>query len=182
MITAIGLVEFQSIAKGIEGADAMVKAGRVELVLARPICPGKYIALVEGDVAAVRAAVDAGIACGEEMIVDTFVIPNIHSLVLKGLYGQVEFEKVDALGIIETFSVASLIEAADAAVKTADVRPLEIRLAVGVGGKSYVVVTGDVAAVESAVRAGADVAAQRGLLVKEVVIPGPASEIKKGAF
>lgn len=182
MITAIGLVEFQSIAKGIEGADAMVKAGRVELVLARPICPGKYIALVEGDVAAVRAAVDAGIACGEEMIVDTFVIPNIHSLVLKGLYGQVEFERVDALGIIETFSVASLIEAADAAVKTADVRPLEIRLAVGVGGKSYVVVTGDVAAVESAVRAGADVAAQRGLLVKEVVIPGPASEIKKGAF
>jgi microcompartment protein CcmL/EutN len=182
VITAIGLVEFQSIAKGIEGADAMVKAGRVELVLARPICPGKYIALVEGDVAAVRAAVDAGIACGEEMIVDTFVIPNIHSLVLKGLYGQVEFEKVDALGIIETFSVASLIEAADAAVKTADVRPLEIRLAVGVGGKSYVVVTGDVAAVESAVRAGADVAAQRGLLVKEVVIPGPASEIKKGAF
>lgn len=182
MITAIGLVEFQSIAKGIEGADAMVKAGRVELVLARPICPGKYIALVEGDVAAVRAAVDAGIACGEEMIVDTFVIPNIHSLVLKGLYGQVEFEKVDALGIIETFSVASLIEAADAAVKTADVRPLEIRLAVGVGGKSYVVITGDVAAVESAVRAGADVAAQRGLLVKEVVIPGPASEIKKGAF
>ncbi|AFV10936.1 microcompartment protein [Thermacetogenium phaeum DSM 12270] len=182
MITAIGLVEFQSIAKGIEGADAMVKAGRVELVLARPICPGKYIALVEGDVAAVRAAVDAGIACGEEMIVDTFVIPNIHSLVLKGLYGQVEFERVDALGIIETFSVASLIEAADAAVKTADVRPLEIRLAVGVGGKSYVVITGDVAAVESAVRAGADVAAQRGLLVKEVVIPGPASEIKKGAF
>jgi len=182
MITAIGLVEFQSIAKGIEGADAMVKAGRVELVLARPICPGKYIALVEGDVAAVKAAVDAGVACGEETVVDIFVIPNIHPLVLKGLYGQVEFEEIDALGIIETFSVASLIEAADAAVKAAEVTPVEIRLAMGVGGKSYVVVTGDVAAVESAVRAGADVATQRGLLVKEVVIPGPALDIKKGAF
>ncbi|MDR9755224.1 MAG: BMC domain-containing protein [Syntrophomonadaceae bacterium] len=182
MITAIGLVEFQSIAKGIEGADAMVKAGRVELVLARPICPGKYIALVEGDVAAVKAAVDAGITYGEDTVVDTFVIPNIHPLVLRGIYGQVEFDQVDALGIIETFSVASLIEAADAAVKAAEVRPLEVRLAMGLGGKSYVVVTGDVAACESAVRAGADVAADRGLLVKDVVIPGPVPEIKQGAF
>ncbi|MGB9792494.1 MAG: BMC domain-containing protein [Thermacetogeniaceae bacterium] len=182
MITAIGLVEFQSIAKGIEGADAMVKAGRVELVLARPICPGKYIALVEGDVAAVKAAVDAGVTCGGETVIDVFVIPNIHPLVLKGLYGQIECEEIDALGVIETFSVASLIEAADAAVKAAEVTPVEIRLAIGVGGKSFVVVTGDVAAVESAVRAGADVAGQRGLLVKDVVIPGPALEIKRSVF
>lgn len=182
MITAIGLVEFQSIAKGIQGADAMVKAGRVELLLARPICPGKYISVVVGDVAAVKAAVDAGIAYGEDTVVDSFVIPNIHPSVLKGLYGNVEYVNIDALGIIETFSVSSLIEAADAAVKTAEVIPVEVRLAVGVGGKSYVILTGDVAAVQSAVRAGADLAAQKGLLVREVVIPGPAREIKQKVF
>ena len=62
MAIAIGMVEFSSIARGIYAADQMVKISEVEIVTAQTICPGKYIALVEGDVAAVRSSVEAGAA------------------------------------------------------------------------------------------------------------------------
>ena len=63
-------------------------------------------------------------------------------------------EALEALGIVESFSVASLIEGADAAVKAANVQLIEIRLAMALGGKAFVTLTGNVAAVQSAVDAG----------------------------
>jgi microcompartment protein CcmL/EutN len=81
--------------------------------------------------------------------------------------------------VVESFSVASLIEAADAAAKTAHVRLLEIRLAMALGGKAFVTLTGDVAAVTSAVASAAAVCADRGLLVNKVVIPNPRKELLK---
>ena len=53
MQRAIGMVEFNSIARGIYAADQMVKISEVEIVTAASTCPGKYIAIVHGDVAAV---------------------------------------------------------------------------------------------------------------------------------
>src|SRR5207244_7839300 len=82
-----------------------------------------------------------------------------------------------ALGIVESFSVASLIEAADAAVKAANVQLIEIRLAMALGGKAFVTLTGNVASVQSAVDAGAQVVGQKGMLVNKVVIPGPRPEL-----
>ncbi|HNJ44352.1 MAG TPA: BMC domain-containing protein, partial [Acidobacteriota bacterium] len=70
-----------------------------------------------------------------------------------------------------------LIEAADAAAKTADVRLLEIRLAMALGGKAFVTMTGTVAAVQAAVSAGAAVLGAKGLLVNKVVIPRPRKEL-----
>jgi microcompartment protein CcmL/EutN len=86
---------------------------------------------------------------------------------------------LEALGIVESFSVASLIEAADAAVKTARVQLIEIRLAMALGGKAFVTMTGDVASVKSAVDAAATVCSERGLLVNKVVIPNPRKELLK---
>ena len=86
-------------------------------------------------------------------------------------------EVLEALGIIESFSVASLIEAADAAVKTAAVELIEIRLAMALGGKAFVTMTGSVADVASAVEAGAAVVAAKGLLTNKVVIPRPRPEL-----
>ena len=84
--------------------------------LARTICPGKYIVLASGEVADVKAAVDAGAARAKEALVDEFVIPNIHPDVFPAIEGTAVVEETEALGIVETFSVASLIEAADAAI------------------------------------------------------------------
>ena len=66
-LTAIGLVETTSIAKGIEASDAMLKAAEVELVLSRTVCSGKLITLVAGDVAAVEASVKAGVEIGAKL-------------------------------------------------------------------------------------------------------------------
>ncbi|MGB9803449.1 BMC domain-containing protein [Desulfofundulus sp.] len=178
-MNAIGLVEFKSIARGIAAADIMVKTAAVELLAANPICPGKYMALVAGDVAAVQSAVQAGVQAGGQAVLDELILPNVHPSVFPAITATSQVDELQALGIIETFTVASLIIAADASAKAAEVQLIEIRLAAGLGGKSYVTMTGDVAAVKSAVEAGTQRVASQGLLVDSVVIPSPSKLLKK---
>jgi len=174
---SLGLIELTSIAAGFEVCDAMLKAAAVDLVLARSICSGKYMVMVRGDVAAVEAAVSAGSNAGRFSVIDRFVIPNLHEAVFPAISGSSKVEALEALGIVESFSVASLIEGADAAVKAANVELIEIRLAMALGGKAFVTLTGNVAAVNSAVEAGAQVVGQKGMLVNKVVIPHPRPEL-----
>lgn len=174
---SIGLIELGSIAAGLQVCDAMLKTAEVELVLARSICSGKYMVMVRGEVAAVASSVAAGTRIGGVSVIDTFVIPNVDESVFPAISGTTKIEALEALGILESFSVASLIEAADAAVKAANVRLIEVRLAMALGGKAFLTLTGNVAAVQSAVDAGAQVIAQKGLLVNKVVIPSPRPEL-----
>src|SRR5882762_4341080 len=177
---SIGLIELGSIAAGFEVCDAMLKTADVELLLSRSICSGKYMVLIRGDVAAVESSVCAGSEVGHFSIIDTFVIPNVHESVFPALNGSNKIEALEALGIIESFSIASLIEAADAAAKSANVTLIEIRLAMALGGKAFVTLTGSVAAVRSAVDAGAAVVAAKGLLTNKVVIASPRPELLRG--
>ena len=174
---AIGLIELNSIAVGVEVADAMVKTAMVDILTAKTICPGKFVTLIGGDVAAVRQAVTAGMEVLPEVVVDHFVIPNVHPSVLPAISGGNALGNIAAVGVIETYSVATTIEACDAAVKAAQVEPIRMHLAFGIGGKSYVVLTGDVADVNAAVEAGAAVASEKGLLVQCVVIPRPHKQV-----
>ncbi|MBI4656542.1 MAG: BMC domain-containing protein [Elusimicrobia bacterium] len=179
MNNAIGGVELSSVAKGLETADAMLKTSKVELVLSRSICPGKYFVLVAGDVADVTSSVEAGAGTAAHALVDSFVIPSVHPEVFPALSGTVVVNELEALGIIESFSVSALIEAADAAVKAASVRLIEIRIAMALGGRAFASFTGSVAAVETGVNAGASVISKKGLLVEKVVIPQPRQELLK---
>jgi microcompartment protein CcmL/EutN len=174
---SIGLIELSSIAAGFLVADAMLKAAEVEILLSRTICSGKYMVLVGGDVAAVTASVEAGATAGEGAVIDTFIIPNVHHSIFPALGGAATVTDLQALGIIESFSVASMIEAADAAAKAANVQLIELRLAMALGGKAFVTLTGDVAAAQAAVDAGAAVVASKGMLVNKVVIPAPRREL-----
>jgi len=174
---SIGLIELSSIAAGYQVTDAMLKAAAVDLVLSRSICSGKYMVMVKGEVGAVEAAVSSGIKAGTFSVIDSFVIPNLHESVFTAIAGTTKVDTLEALGIVESFSVASLIEGADAAAKAANVELIEIRLAMALGGKAFVTLTGDVAAVQSAVDAGAQMVAQKGMLVNRVVIPHPRPEL-----
>lgn len=174
---SIGLIELTSIASGFQTADAMLKAAGVSLLLSRSICSGKYMVMVRGDVAAVQAAVSAGTGASRFSVIDSFVIPNLHEAVFPAIAGASKVEELEALGIVESFSVASLIEGADAAVKAANVQLIEIRLAMALGGKAFVTLTGNVAAVESAVAAAAQIVGSKGMLVNKVVIPSPCPEL-----
>jgi len=174
---SIGLIELTSIASGFLVCDTMLKAADVDLLLSRSICSGKYMVMVRGEVGAVEASVSAGVAGARFSVIDSFVIPNLHEHVFPAISGGSKVEALEALGILESFSVASLIEGADAAVKAANVQLIEIRLAMALGGKAFVTLTGDVAAVESAIAAGAQIVGQKGMLVNKVVIPRPRPEL-----
>lgn len=174
---SIGLIELSSIASGFAVTDAMLKASDVELVVARSICSGKYMVMIRGDVGAVESAVEAGTRTGAFSIVDSFVIPNVHDDLFPALSGTGAAGPMEALGVLEAFSVASLIEGADSMAKTANVRLVEVRLAMALGGKAFAIVTGSVSAVSSAVEAGARAVGKKGLLVNKVVIASPRPEL-----
>ncbi len=176
---AIGLLELTSIAKGIEATDLMLKAADVELLASRSICSGKYMVIVRGDVAACRSAVSAGEEVGRETVADAIVIPHLHEEVFPAIAQASLVERVQALGVLESFNVATLIEGADAAVKSAEVHLLEIRLAMALGGKAFCILTGEVAAVRAAVETGKSVIGDKGCLTNWAVIPAPNPELVK---
>ena len=178
----IGFLELNSIAKGIEAADAMLKAAEVRLITARPSCPGKYHVLVTGEVAAVQSSVEAGMETASANVLDQVVIPRVHPQVIAAIGLSTVPEQSNAVGLLEYFSVTASLYGADAAVKAADVTLLEVRLGTGIGGKSFVVMTGDVSAVTEGVEAGAASAGDSGLLVSRVVIPSPHPELFESLY
>ena len=112
MSKAIGMIEFKTTATGITAADAMVKTSEVEIVEAQTVCPGKYIAIITGDLSAVKAAVDAAVTTYEDKCIDSFVLGNPHESIFPAIYGAAEIKDVSALGIIESYDASSIIVAA----------------------------------------------------------------------
>ncbi len=174
---SIGLLETSSVATGMLVTDIMLKTAGVELMLSRTICSGKYMVMIAGDVSGVEASVRAAENEIDRAFIDSFVIPNVHPTIFEAIAGHTQVDELGALGIVEAFSVASLIEGADAAVKAANIQLMEIRLAMALGGKAFFTCTGDVAAVRSAVDVAAALIADKGLLVNDVVIPNPRPEL-----
>jgi microcompartment protein CcmL/EutN len=175
---SIGLIELSSVASGFEVADTMLKAGNVHLLLSRSICSGKYMVLIGGETAAVQSAVAAGAEAAGGCLIDQFFLPNVHPDVITAL-GRAQPPPLDggALGILESFNVATLLLAADAAAKAAAITLMEIRLAMALGGKAFCTLTGDVGSVNSAVSAGRQVIAEAGVLVNAVVITRPHPDV-----
>jgi microcompartment protein CcmL/EutN len=178
-LSSIGLLEVSSVATGHLALDTMLKAAPVEILMARSICSGKYLIAIAGDVSSVDAAVESGGRAATGSVIEKRTIPRLHPSIFPAISMAVDAvpEQMRAFGIIETFSAASVIQAADAAVKTGNVTLLRIHLAMALGGKGFVAMTGEVSSVEAAVSAGAKIAAEEGMLVARVVIPGPAKEI-----
>jgi microcompartment protein CcmL/EutN len=178
-INSIGLIELSSVATGFGAQDVMLKAGAVQLLMARSICSGKYLIAVAGDVTSVSAAVDAGAAFAGFSLIEKRLIARIHPSVLGAISNAVDIDpkQLRSIGVIETFSAASIIECADAAVKSANVTLLRIHLAMALGGKGFVLMAGDVASVQAAVAAGAKVAGDDGMLVGKGVIAAPSEEL-----
>jgi len=172
-VETIGFLELNSIAKGMLAVDGMLKAADVKLISAKPGCPGKYNILISGEVTAVEAAMEAGYRLSGENAIGQLVIPRLHPQVIAAINMTSLPERLNAVGIIECYSIAAAIYAADTAAKDSGVTLLELRLGAGIGGKSFVIMTGDVASVEAGVQAGGQKAQAEGMLVNQVVIPSP---------
>jgi microcompartment protein CcmL/EutN len=175
----IGVLELCSVARGMEVADSVLKEATVELLFATPVQPGKYVMLFTGSVQDVKNSAARGAQLAGQDLVDQLVIPQVHEQIVPMLRrkgGKIN-GALDAIGVVETTTVASSIVSADAALKTATVDLIDFRIANGLGGKSFFVITGEVSDVRSSVMSGARMAQERGLLAREVVIPKPHAEL-----
>ena len=170
MATAIGMVELTSIARGIETCDYMVKAAQVDLLRSSTVCPGKYMIIVGGETGDVRAAMAEGIKRGGELVGDTLMLPNVHEQLIPAISMTNQVDVRGAVGVLEFYSIASAIIAADVAAKAANITLIEVRTGYAIGGKGFVTLTGDVGAVRAAVEAARKDAE---LLVETTVIPRP---------
>jgi len=160
-VEALGLVETDSISRGTVVADGVLKMAPVELLFAGEISPGKFVVLFGGDVGPTRASHARGVELAGERKIDDLLLPQLHQGVLPAIEDRVGAGDDDALGTIETTSVASTVLAADRAAKAARITLRRIRLAQGLGGKGFVFLTGPVHDVEAAVAAGKSAAGSR---------------------
>lgn len=170
---SLGLLELNSIARGMKVCDEILKQAPVHLIEAAPICTGKYLILFGGEVDSVKSSFDRGLELAEVSIVDSLYLPKIDKKVFPALLGIQKTKEIESLGLIETVSVAASIIAADTAVKTAEVDLVEIRLAQGLGGKGFVLISGELNDVMASIEAGIFPIKEKGLLLREEIIPSP---------
>jgi microcompartment protein CcmL/EutN len=168
---ALALIDFSSIAIGIEAADAMIKRADIQILKAGTVQPGRYLVLIGGNVADVGESLAAGQEVGGDTVIDHIFLPHVHPEVVRAIGGGRVPDATDALGVVETATVPAAILAADAGIKGADVQLVEVRLADDLGGKGIVLYSGVVADVETAVDIGVSVLQRPELVVRKVVIP-----------
>lgn len=176
---SVGAIELSSIGIGYKVQDEMLKAASIEILIARTICSGKYLIVLSGNVSDVEAAIETGVQIGSDAVIDYLTVANAYDGVFPAMTQSVALSpgEIDALGIIETFSGVSALVAADYAGKAANVILFRLHIAMALGGKGLLLMTGSVSDVEAAVQAAANAVRQRGLLVSEIVIPRPSKEL-----
>ena len=174
---SIGMVEYTTVSTGVQAVDLMLKTSEVEVIEAQVVCPGKYIAIISGELSAVNAAVEASRTQFGAKLIDSFVLGNPHESIFPAIYGATENPR--ALGVAETYSAASIIVAADVAAKTSMVDLIELRIARGMCGKSYMFLTGEVAAVSAAIEKARKELEETGMYLDSSITPNPDMKLWK---
>lgn len=177
MFKSIGVIELKNIPKGVEATDDALKSAGVEMVSAHPSCPGKYEIILTGSISNVTAAVEHVTGKFENYVIDSSIMGRIDEQVITALFGTQKSDRKGSLGLLETFSAATCIKAADIAVKTARVEIFDLRVSRGLGGKGVVLITGEVGDVTAAIEAGANYAKGAGMLSASSVIAAPHEEL-----
>ncbi|MCI8672801.1 MAG: BMC domain-containing protein [Lachnospiraceae bacterium] len=170
---SIGLLELKSIPAGVRSADEMLKAADVELLVATAICPGKYMIMISGQVGAVKSSVERGRQVAGTFLICQHIINNVHASVPPALVGTIDVEHIAALGMLETMSALTAVRAADIAAKASNITLMEVRVARGLGGKGYLMFTGEVSAVKSALNSCVAQLEETGDITSSCVIPSP---------
>ncbi|MCP4453007.1 MAG: BMC domain-containing protein [Planctomycetes bacterium] len=169
---AIGMIETNSIARGILVHDVMLKKAQIEVIQSNSICPGKYIVFIAGKEADVQEAMQDGLHYGGVAVIDSLYIPNIREDIFPAMIGGNQDIEIDSVVIVETYSVSSSIILSDMALKRNNVKLLDLRLAQGLGGKAYFIITGRLDEVEESA-AHLKTEAEPGMLTNIEIIAAP---------
>lgn len=176
---AVAVIELSSIHKGYEVQDKLLKFTNVEKLIARTICSGKFLILVRGEIADIESAAEYAREHGAYSLINVVVIPNVDERIFPALSGAtaIDTEAVDGMLIVETFSVASVIKAADAALKESDVKLLRLHVAMAVGGKGFLVMVGNIESLKSAQEPALDEIRYDGTLAGYSLITQPHEDL-----
>ncbi len=167
---ALGVLELGSIARGYVALDAAAKRADVFVVRSEPITPGKYWLALSGGEAEVEEALEAAVRAAGKSKIDSVLLAYVHEDVGRAVVVGVESKpELQSVGAIELSSISAAIRAADAALKAAQVALVDLHLARGIGGKGYVIVTGDLSDVDAAVDAGVAAAGESWLVGREAI-------------
>jgi microcompartment protein CcmL/EutN len=180
---ALGMIELKSVARGIKVTDAICKKAPVDIIQTSAICPGKYMILFSGEVADVEESFKEAELIGRDLLVNQIILPQLHHDIVPAISGTTKVAEFKSVGVIEAFSVSSCVIAADMAAKACDVKMVDIRLANGLGGKGYFVMTGELYDIEEALKVATDHIREEGMLAGSEIIQNPHPElIEKGLY
>ncbi len=176
MNKSIGGIELRSISKGIEVTDFMVKKAQVEIIYFRSICPGKFIALICGNEGEVKVAIDYGVDLGQKYVVDSFVVNNVHEEIISSIKGKYVESKKGAIGIVETNSVCSGLQALDRVLKESNVTIVKIQLAFVIGGKFVFTVSGELSDIQNGIEVMKSII-NNNKIINISIVPSPDDQI-----
>ncbi len=177
LLEAVAVIETASIARGFVVLDAIAKKALVVVKHARATTPGKFVIVFGGLVANVEESIEAARTAAGSDVIDELFLPGAHPRLFAAIDGDSAPAAGEAVGIVETTTVAAAVKAADAALKATTVSVLRMHLALGVGGKGWFTLAGELCDVEAALAAVRDqVAADR--LVGIELIPRPHVEVR----
>ncbi|HTE56898.1 MAG TPA: BMC domain-containing protein [Kofleriaceae bacterium] len=175
---ALGLLELSLVARGVVVADAIGKRIEVDMLASRPVSGGKHLVIVAGGVHEVAEAMAAGQGAAGAALVDSlnlaYLDPRLWSFLGEPVHpGEWRGGPVGAVAIVETSTVCGAVHAADAAGKTAPVAVRDMRLAVGISGKAFFTMTGELSDIQAAAAAASEVAGSRLLALEVIASPTP---------
>lgn len=169
----VAVIEFKSISRGMLVTDEILKASQVRLLLATALCPGKYLTIVSGDVAAVEKSVSVADRLGGRHVYSSYVVSGIGNEIMDAISGKYVPEINDSIAIIESQNMANIINAADISIDSAEVDIVELRLGKGCGVNSFYIITGKLEAVKEAAGNAAGFLSENGSLLAYRIIAKP---------
>jgi microcompartment protein CcmL/EutN len=177
---AVYVVEYGSISRGIGALDAICKRAGLAVLHASPVCVGKFLICVGGDIAAVKeaktAAEPAGAAAGEAPV-SSCLITGAHPAILQYFRHEApaRSQYPAALGIFEARTAAKGFQSLDSALKAANAALLRVWLGTQLGGKLCWALGGGVSEIQSGIAAARQAIPERAHAGSRVVIaPDPA--------
>lgn len=169
---ALGIVELNSIAKGIEITDIMLKSAELEVIYSRNICPGKYMIILTGDIGSVDESIEILKQLDNKYILATFILPNADKRIIDGINKKYNNIEIKAIGVMEFTSVAYGIIALDKALKNGQVEIVKFILGNLVGGKCYFIITGFLSSVSESMKVAKELIDSK-KIVYSTIIPSP---------
>lgn len=173
MNKAIYIAEYSSIPVGIDAVDRMVKRASMTIIYAKPICIGKFLIVMGGEVDNLREAQAEVASAGEKRLIQQYLLTNAHEDILayfkRSPQEKRSMQGKTALGILETRNASSGFQSLDAALKSGNVRLEEVWIGHFIGGKFCYILSGLVEDINTALEAAARGLPENSFIDKKVI-------------